>query len=262
VRDLPVVLLTRAAQETFVGRILDQRVLEHEISLGPLSAGQQQRVALARALVVNPAVLLLDEPLSNLDAHLRDEMRELIRELHQLMQITTLLVTHDQAEAVQLADHMAVMFAGELQQCDEPRAFYDRPANQHVARFFGGVNFIPGIRDDGAIRTDLGPIRAEDLAQRCDQCGDRQGQCTLTIRPEHIQFADTLVAQYRVSRYVVTGQILESCYAGTHALFKVVVGNNTIQLTAPVDELSKRQPGAIVSLYLPPDKLWVLPQTG
>ncbi|MBI5830071.1 MAG: ABC transporter ATP-binding protein, partial [Chloroflexi bacterium] len=101
-----------------------------------LSGGQQQRVALARGLIIRPRVLLLDEPLANLDANLRLEMRELIRSIQQELKITSIFVTHDQEEAVMLADRVALMFDGVLQQFDAPRVFYERPLNAAIARFY------------------------------------------------------------------------------------------------------------------------------
>ena len=111
-----------------------------------LSGGQQQRIALARALIVQPNVLLLDEPLANLDANLRLEMRELIRTVQRDLRITTIFVTHDQEEAVMLADRVALMFDGVLQQYDTPQAFYDRPRTVAIARFFRNDNFLPGTK--------------------------------------------------------------------------------------------------------------------
>ena len=113
-----------------------------------LSGGQQQRVALARALIVQPKVLLLDEPLSNLDAHLRFEMRDLIRNLQQSMGITTIFVTHDQEEAVVLADQVALILDGRLKQYDKPDVFYKRPIDVLTAQFFGGQNFIKGTSNN------------------------------------------------------------------------------------------------------------------
>ncbi|MBL8045364.1 MAG: ABC transporter ATP-binding protein, partial [Anaerolineales bacterium] len=125
-----------------------------------LSGGQQQRVALARALITQPRVLLLDEPLSNLDAYLRDEMRELILMLQRERGITTVVVTHDQEEAVILADRIALLFHGELQQFAAPRAFYERPTNERVARFFGGTNFLHGTQTGTIITTPHGVFHA------------------------------------------------------------------------------------------------------
>src|SRR5262249_47247750 len=109
-----------------------------------LSGGQQQRVALARALVIGPRVLLLDEPLSNLDARLRDEMREEIRRLHQETGLTMVYVTHDQKEALALAGRLAVMDRGRIVQVGAPGEVYERPATRFVAGFLGDANFIPG----------------------------------------------------------------------------------------------------------------------
>ena len=109
-----------------------------------LSGGQQQRVALARALVVNPDVLLLDEPLSNLDAKLRLEMREEIRRLHKETGLTTIYVTHDQAEALSLADRVALMNLGRIEQVGTPRELYRSPANEFVRDFLGAANFVEG----------------------------------------------------------------------------------------------------------------------
>jgi iron(III) transport system ATP-binding protein len=111
---------------------------------GELSGGQQQRVALARALIVEPAILLLDEPLSNLDAHLREEMRFEIRRVHEALQITTVYVTHDQAEAMVTSDRIAVMSAGRVEQVGTPAEIYERPATAFVAGFIGRTNLLRG----------------------------------------------------------------------------------------------------------------------
>jgi iron(III) transport system ATP-binding protein len=128
-----------------------------------LSGGQQQRVALARALVVEPRVLLLDEPLSNLDARLRDEMRDEIRRLHEQTRLTMVYVTHDQKEALALADRLAVMDRGRVVQIGKPAEVYHRPVNRFVAGFLGESNFIPGtVRELSAegfrVDTPLGPL--------------------------------------------------------------------------------------------------------
>ena len=106
-----------------------------------LSGGQQQRVSLARALVLKPAILLLDEPLSNLDANLRQQMRELIQDIQTETRITTLFVTHDQAEALMISHRVGLLLDGRLRQVGEPRDLFYRPADTDVARFFGGCNF-------------------------------------------------------------------------------------------------------------------------
>jgi iron(III) transport system ATP-binding protein len=124
-----------------------------------LSGGQQQRVALARALVVEPQVLLLDEPLSNLDARLRDEMREEIRRLHAATGLTMVYVTHDQKEALTLASRLAVMDRGHIAQVGTPAEVYGKPANRFVAGFLGDCNFLPGtVRDANTVETAVGPL--------------------------------------------------------------------------------------------------------
>src|SRR5205823_608977 len=129
-----------------------------------LSGGQQQRVALARALVIEPRVLLLDEPLSNLDARLRDEMREEIRRLHDETGLTMVYVTHDQKEALALADRLAVMDRGRIVQVGSPGEVYERPATRFVAGFLGDANFIPGTLRRRAerweVETPLGTLTA------------------------------------------------------------------------------------------------------
>jgi iron(III) transport system ATP-binding protein len=124
-----------------------------------LSGGQQQRVALARALVIEPRVLLLDEPLSNLDARLRDEMRDEIRRLHHETRLTMVYVTHDQKEALTLADRLAVMEKGRLAQVGRPQEVYQHPANRFVAGFLGDSNFLPGVvqeMNEGQVRVLTG----------------------------------------------------------------------------------------------------------
>src|SRR5262249_21182708 len=119
-----------------------------------LSGGQQQRVALARAVVVEPEVLLLDEPLSNLDANLREEMRFEIRRLHDAFRITTVYVTHDQAEAMVTSDRIVVMNKGRIEQIDAPQALYARPKSRFVAGFIGRTNFLEGKRQGNEVRFD------------------------------------------------------------------------------------------------------------
>src|ERR1700692_4142725 len=121
---------------------------------GELSGGQQQRVALARALIVEPETLLLDEPLSNLDANLREEMRFEVRRLHDAYRYTTVYVTHDQSEAMTTADLICVMNGGKIEQAGSPEDIYERPRSEFVARFIGGSNVVKGkVADDGRVET-------------------------------------------------------------------------------------------------------------
>ncbi len=152
---------------------------------GQLSGGQQQRVALARALVLNPDILLLDEPLSNLDAKIRIQVRAEIRRLQQELGITTVYVTHDQEEALSLSDRVAVMRDGHVLQVGPPKELYERPRTRFVADFVGTNNLVPGEVQGGAsggdlvVSTALGPLRAV-------ASGAVGGRCVLAVRPENV----------------------------------------------------------------------------
>lgn len=145
-----------------------------------LSGGQQQRIALARALALRPRVLLLDEPLSALDAKVRLTLREEIRRLQQELGITTLFVTHDQEEALSMADRVAVMRAGRLEQCAEPAELYGRPATAFVAEFVGTMSRIPGVLAGGEV---------EVIGQRLPVDGEAPsaGEVDVLVRPEAVQ---------------------------------------------------------------------------
>ncbi len=144
-----------------------------------LSGGQQQRVALARALAPQPKVLLLDEPLSALDAKLRKEMQSELKRLQQETGITFVFVTHDQEEALTMSDRIAVMSAGHIQQIGTPRAVYTRPVNRFVASFVGETNFLTGAAVAGGVRLDNGAVLAVD--------GAPQGRVTVALRPEQVR---------------------------------------------------------------------------
>jgi putative spermidine/putrescine transport system ATP-binding protein len=153
-----------------------------------LSGGQQQRVALARALVIEPDILLLDEPLSNLDAKLRHEVRVEIRELQKKLGLTTVMVTHDQEEALTMADRLVVMSHGRVQQVGSQRDLYERPANAFVAGFVGRTNFLHGrVEAPGLFRTQSG------MAIRCDERAAALGR-TLSLRPERLSLTADPVA--------------------------------------------------------------------
>jgi iron(III) transport system ATP-binding protein len=176
-----------AERQRLVGEVL---AMVRMAEFGPrrpnqLSGGQQQRVALARALVIQPDVVLLDEPLSNLDAKLRLEMRDEIRRIHQQTGTTTIYVTHDQKEALSLAQRMAVLRNGRIEQVGSPREVYDRPRNRFVAQFIGQANFLEGevtgspLRDVYEVRTPFGPLRA--MSEEAFRPGEA---VTCSIRPE------------------------------------------------------------------------------
>ncbi len=147
-----------------------------------LSGGQQQRVALARALAIEPDVLLMDEPLSNLDAKLRVEMREVIKEIQNNLGITTVYVTHDQEEAMAVSDRIAVMSDGVIQQVGSPKALYQRPANLFVATFIGRTNILNAAVEKGTLKFEGGYTLAMDNLTDCEE-GEK---VTVSIRPEEL----------------------------------------------------------------------------
>ena len=148
-----------------------------------LSGGQQQRVALARALVAEPALLLLDEPLSNLDAKLRESMRFEIKEIQREYGITVMYVTHDQTEAMAMSDRIVVINRGVIQQVGSPREIYNNPANPFVADFVGKIEFVEGTVKDGWIELD-------GCGQKLPYDGDVKGRVIVGIRPENITYAE------------------------------------------------------------------------
>jgi len=153
-----------------------------------LSGGQQQRVAVARALVIEPDVLLLDEPLSNLDAKLRHDVRQEMRRLQQLLKITTIMVTHDQDEAMSMGDRLVVMNGGRMQQIGSPHDLYRTPSNRFVASFIGQANFLDGRMDAGGARF----VTVGGLVIACSS--DRLDVGSLMIRPESIDVVDATIA--------------------------------------------------------------------
>ena len=162
---------------------------------GELSGGQQQRVALARALVVEPETLLLDEPLSNLDANLREEMRFEIRRLHDQYRYTTVYVTHDQSEAMTTADLIAVMSGGKIDQLGTPEDIYDRPQSEFVARFIGSSNVIKGkARDENHISFCGATFRVVGAKLAANQ------DAAVAIRQHDIQFSTSAPASDRQHR--------------------------------------------------------------
>ena len=186
-RKLPRAAATKKVEETLA--LVNLSGLEARYP-GELSGGQQQRVALARSLVVEPSILLLDEPLSNLDAKLRERMRTELKDLQRRTGITFVYVTHDQSEALALSDHIAVMNAGRVQQYGTPHAVYAHPANRMVADFMGLVNLVPATvrRAQGGTRwVEIAPDFALDIAaHEAFVPGD---EVDVAIRPENIRLA-------------------------------------------------------------------------
>tara|TARA_Y200000002_G_scaffold49788_1_gene35771 strand:- start:4268 stop:5311 length:1044 start_codon:yes stop_codon:yes gene_type:complete len=209
-----------------------------------LSGGQQQRVALARALIVQPKVLLLDEPLSNLDAHLRFEMRDLIRNLQQSMGITTIFVTHDQEEAVVLADQVALILDGRLKQYDKPDVFYKRPIDVLTAQFFGGQNFIKGTSKNNLFNSNIGEFT---LPQNC-----LKGSGILTFRPENVQ-----IGKAPKNLNTIKAKIIDKIFLGTQTRLKLSINDEVIQVIANPNEVEETDTGIEIDINVPPSSLWV-----
>ncbi len=194
-----------------------------------LSGGQQQRVALARAIVRRPDLLLLDEPLSNLDAALREEMRNELRRLQQQMGLTTVYVTHDQSEALELSDSIAVMNAGRIVQIDTPRAIYFSPVDQFTAGFVGTTNWLKGkiervFGDTVVVETDAG-ARVECAGASGYSSGDK---VSLAVRPEAVEIVPA-GTEPSPSKNEIEGRIVFSGFNGSLTRYQLQAGNVTFQ---------------------------------
>ena len=187
-----------------------------------LSGGQQQRVALARALVLEPGVLLFDEPLSNLDAKLRVTMRTEIRRIQQEAGITAIYVTHDQSEAMALSDKIIIMEKGVVAQIGTPQEIYYHPANEFVADFIGEANFLKGKLSDK--NGDCGTVTVEGHAVPVVGVADQADgkECTLVLRPESAVLADSGVLPCKV---------IVSCFMGSYQNYHVMVGDTLVKIT-------------------------------
>ena len=211
-----------------------------------LSGGQQQRVALARALILQPQVLLLDEPLSSLDRHLRTELRTFIRDLQKGLGLTTIFVTHDQEEAVLLSDRIAVMFDGQIAQLGAPADYYEHPQDERIARFFGWENFFAAEKRGAALISDFGEL---SISQRMQERPD--GPVRVGIRPEKV----SVVHGEEAENLVHTRVLLES-YLGTHTRYCVEAGGHRLEFNAPAVE---RGHTGSLPISLPPEALWIFP---
>ncbi|MEA2976396.1 MAG: iron(III) transport system ATP-binding protein [Alphaproteobacteria bacterium] len=212
---------------------------------GELSGGQQQRVALARALIVDPETLLLDEPLSNLDANLREEMRFEVRRLHDQYRYTTVYVTHDQSEAMTTADLIAVMNAGKIEQAGTPEDIYNRPRSEFVARFIGASNVVKGKA------LDENHVSFAGTTLRCT--GGKLttgGDAALSIRQHEIGLHAT---SPQATENVVKATVVRQVFLGDSRDYMVVAGDGTqLRVVTPAaDGISQ---GAEVWLHLPPER--------
>ena len=216
---------------------------------GELSGGQQQRVALARALVVEPETLLLDEPLSNLDANLREEMRFEVRRLHDEYRYTTVYVTHDQSEAMTTADIIAVMNGGKIEQAGTPEDIYDRPRSEFVARFIGSSNVLKGEALDDT------HISCSGVTLRCT--GDKLvagANAAVSVRQHVIRQWASKPAN---TDNVLPGTVIRQVFLGSSRDYMVEIADGTqVRVVAsPSENIAQ---GAAVWLYLPPERCRVL----
>lgn len=248
----------RELSET-VGRALDLVQLTNfeKRRVNELSGGQQQRVAIARAIAIEPALLLFDEPLSNLDVALREETRGELRELVNRLNLTAVYVTHDQEEAFALCDRIAVMFQGQILQIGSPRELYERPAQLSVARFLGRNNLIRAMRvsamksEQGEFKTLAGghtlrlPVRAGDLAPL-------NKPVTLAIRPEHVLVDKTTESPENA----LQAHVREISFAGATSNLKLDANGLMLQtLALRADSFSV---GDSCTVILPPEKIVLL----
>jgi iron(III) transport system ATP-binding protein len=202
-----------------------------------LSGGQQQRVALARAIVHRPQLLLLDEPLSNLDAALREEMRVELRRLQKQIGVTTIYVTHDQNEALAMSDRIAVMEHGRIVQIGEPREIYFRPASGFVASFIGSSNLFAGTCGSGARAGEVAAVRLrDDSTIRClfPAAHSGGGAVSVSVRPEAITLvaSDTKVAEGENSLH---GTVAATSFQGGNVRYDIRSGDLVVRVIGPAE---------------------------
>lgn len=210
-----------------------------------LSGGQMQRVAIARTLITNPSVLMMDEPLANLDTKLRSEMRRFIRELQQRLGITTIFVTHDQIEAMELADRVAVIFDGNLAQYDAPDALYKRPNSIEIADFMGATNVFEATIAGNTATATFGALTLEGATI--------DGQAHVMLRGEAI---DLHLEETTDQTNTLKGTITAREFFGANITYSVDCGGEMIQVT----EQSRRmvEIGQPVWLTIPPERIWII----
>lgn len=235
------------------GKTLHQRVLEaletvqmrgYEKRLpNELSGGEQQRVALARAIAIRPRVLLLDEPLSHLDSNLREQLREMIRDIQQKLKITMVLVTHDQAEALNIADRVAVLYDGKLQQVARPDVILQCPANATIAHFLGMPNIMRGQQQDTCIRTAFGTLQVPSSPN------GYFGDVTIIIPTTAVMLQpDTISNNHfiaKVNGYKRQGHLLR---------YALQIGETIIYM----DTLHRCPPNEHLHVYITPEQIQVL----
>ncbi|MEX0345541.1 MAG: ABC transporter ATP-binding protein [Rhizobiaceae bacterium] len=213
-----------------------------------LSGGQMQRVAIARTLITKPSVLMMDEPLANLDTKLRGEMRRFIRDLQQSLGITTIFVTHDQIEAMELADRVAVIFDGDLAQYDAPDALYKRPNSVDIADFMGATNVFEAVINGNTASAAFGTLTFE--AESAEENG---AAAHVMLRSEAI---DLHLSPETATENVIAGKVTARDFFGANIAYSIDCNGETISVT----EQSRRviEIGQEVWLTIPPDRIWII----
>ncbi len=241
-----------------------------------LSGGQRQRVAMGRAIVRSPKAFLMDEPLSNLDAKLRVQMRTQVSRIQKSLGTTTLYVTHDQTEAMTLGDRVVVMRGGVIQQAGSPTELYDRPANLFVAGFIGSpaMNFLPGTLEGEGVSTPIGTLALPDRQRRAAESSSGR-DVILGIRPEHFEDAEVAGPDAAGAEVEVAVDLVESMGSDVYAYFTVGegarnddlselaadagqdLGSDGTQVTARLDASSRVRAGSRATLRLDTERLHV-----
>jgi len=249
----------KAEQQTLIYDALDKVGMAHLMKRYPhqLSGGQQQRIALARALVYSPRVLLLDEPLSNLDAKLREQARVWLKRLQSDLGITTIYVTHDQEEALAMSDRIAVMSAGHVMQVGAPEDIYERPATAEVAAFIGRSNFLDGkvtgvSKDTIDVELDDTAVSITVPASRAVAVGDL---LTVAFRPERATLLDP-AASVSDDTIVLNADTLTRSYVGSRVEYTLRFGHRTLLV-----DHNRGGFDGVVRLGIPADAIRLYPRT-
>ncbi len=247
VRRAPNSELCRRVQEMLEKVHLEELAARYP---GELSGGQQQRVALARALVIEPRILLLDEPLSNLDAHLREDMRFEIRRLHQQFKITTIYVTHDQAEALVMSDRVVILNAGRLEQVGTPAEVYERPRSRFVANFIGRTNCLAGtLAADGTVECAALKLAVPEAQARQFAQGSAVVLC---IRPQHVALYPPGSVAHGSNHFCAV--VERNTYLGEARDYLLSLGSNGATLRAVTSPEVDYPEGQSLVVVLNPDR--------
>lgn len=203
-----------------------------------LSGGQKQRVAIARALAVNPKILLLDEPFSNLDITLRDEMREFVLSIQKKLNISTILVTHDKEEAFMMSDKVAIMLDGEIKQFDNPKALYKRPSCVEVANFFGKRNYIRGKIKENKLISELGEFEVDyhDIDEVNVMVSPENIHIIANVQNEEISYNIESKLETKFKLHKIMGKVSKKIYGGDRTYYSVSVESYNFKVTSVYDD--------------------------